>query len=51
MSEEMQQTMDYEGKLDRNARNLDRLIAHGEECGRAFLVERAKRVAAAPGVV
>ena len=50
MSEEMQQTMDYEGKLDRSPWNLDRLIAHGEECGRAFLVERAKRVAAVPNV-
>jgi NTE family protein len=48
MSDEMQATMDYEGKLDRSPKNLDRLIAHGEECGRAFLAARAARVAAAP---
>lgn len=48
MSAAMQQSMDYEGKLDRSPKNLERLIAHGEECGRAFLAARAKRVAAVP---
>jgi NTE family protein len=48
MSEEMQATMDFEGKLDRSAKNLDRLLAHGEEQGRAFLAKRAEHIAAAP---
>ncbi len=48
MSDEVQRTMDFEGKLDRSAKNLDRLIAHGEERGRAFIAERAARVAAMP---
>jgi NTE family protein len=48
MSEEMQATMDFEGKLDRSAKNLDRLLAHGEEQGRAFLEKRAKQIAATP---
>jgi hypothetical protein len=48
MSEEMQATMDFEGKLDRSAKNLDRLLAHGEEQGRAFLDKRAKQIATAP---
>jgi NTE family protein len=48
MSEEMQKAMDYEGKLDRSAKMLDRLIAHGEERGKAFLAARAKRVAEVP---
>ena len=56
MSEEMQRSLDYEGKLDRSPANVDGLIAHGEERGRAFLAERARRVeatgplATAPGV-
>ena len=40
--------MDFEGKLDRSAKNLDRLIAYGEERGKAFLAERAARIAAEP---
>ncbi len=48
MSEEMQASMDFEGKLDRSAKNLDRLLAHGEEQGRAFLIKRAEHIAAAP---
>jgi len=48
MSDEVQLTMDYEGKLDRSAKNLDRLIAHGEEQGRAFLAARKARLEAAP---
>jgi NTE family protein len=45
MSDEVQLTMDFEGKLDRSAKNLDRLIAHGEERGKAFIAERAALVA------
>ncbi len=41
-------TMDHEGKLDRSAKNLDRLIAHGEERGWAFLAARKARLAASP---
>jgi len=47
MSDQMQQSLDYEGKLDRSPANVETLIAHGEERGRAFLVERARRVGAA----
>lgn len=47
MSAEVQAAMDYEGKLDRSPKMLARLIAHGEECGHAFLAARAKRVAEA----
>jgi NTE family protein len=47
MSEEMQGSLDYEGKLDRSPQNVESLIAHGEERGRAFLAERARRVGAA----
>ena len=47
MSEEMQQTLDYEGKPDRSRENINRLIAHGEEPARAFLEERERCVAAA----
>jgi NTE family protein len=47
MSEEMQRSLDYEGKLDRSPANVESLIAHGEERGRAFLAERARRVGAA----
>jgi NTE family protein len=47
MSEEMQRTLDYEGKLDRSHQNVSTLIAHGEERGRAFLAERARVVTAA----
>jgi NTE family protein len=48
MSEEVQATMDFEGKLDRSAKNLNRLLAHGEEQGHAFLEKRAKQIAATP---
>ena len=44
MSAELQKTLDYEGKLDRSPENIEKLIAHGEERGKAFLVERAGRL-------
>jgi NTE family protein len=44
MSEERQQSLDYEGKLDRSPQNVESLIAHGEERGRAFLVDRSRRI-------
>jgi NTE family protein len=50
MSEEMQQTLDYAGKLDRSPENINRLIAHGEERCRVFLEERERCVAAAPRI-
>jgi NTE family protein len=46
MSEEMQYSLDYEGKLDRSPNNVETLIAHGEERGRPFLAERAQRAGA-----
>ena len=47
MSEDMQRLLDYEGKLDRSPANVEFLIAHGEERGRAFLAERARGVGTA----
>ena len=41
MPEDVQEGLDYEGKIDRSARNIDWLIAQGEAAGRRFLVERA----------
>ncbi len=46
MSEEMQRSLNYESKIDRSPENIEMLIAHGEERGRAFLAERARRVGA-----
>jgi NTE family protein len=46
MSDPMQRSLDYEGKLDRSPENVEALIAHGEERGRAFLAERARTVGA-----
>lgn len=44
MSAELQETLDYESKLDRDPRNIDRLMAEGERCAKRFLAERAARV-------
>jgi NTE family protein len=44
----MQDTLDYEGKIDRGAANIDRLIAAGEAAARVFLEQRARVVAAPP---
>ncbi|HTR17287.1 MAG TPA: patatin-like phospholipase family protein [Acetobacteraceae bacterium] len=41
MSAEIQAKLDYEGKLDRGARNIDYLIAEGERSALRFLKERA----------
>jgi NTE family protein len=46
MTDEMQSKLDYLGKLDRSPENLQVLLANGEACGKAFLQERARRVAA-----
>jgi NTE family protein len=48
MPAEMQATLDYEGKIDRRASNINRLIAAGEDAARVFLEERARVVAAPP---
>lgn len=44
----MQDTLDYEGKIDRRSSNIDQLIAAGEAAARLFLEERARVVAAPP---
>jgi NTE family protein len=44
MSEEVQRTLDYEGKIDRSFENIELLIADGRNRGREFLIERAKIV-------
>ena len=46
MSNEMQRSLNYESKIDRSPENIEMLIAHGEERGRAFLAERELRVRA-----
>jgi NTE family protein len=44
MPEALQDRLDYEGKIDRSARNIDWLLAQGEAAGRAFLEARARIV-------
>ena len=48
MSDELQETLDYESKIDRSATHIGHLIIEGEHCARAFLRERARLVAAEP---
>ncbi len=45
MSAALQDTLDFESKIDRSAANIERLIADGEERARLFLRERAIAVA------
>ncbi|HET6185011.1 MAG TPA: patatin-like phospholipase family protein [Acetobacteraceae bacterium] len=42
----MQDSLDFESKLDRSAAHIDHLIAAGEACARRFLNERAAKLAA-----
>jgi NTE family protein len=44
MPAELQETLDYESKLDRDPRNIDRLMAEGQCSAKRFLAERAARV-------
>jgi NTE family protein len=44
MSQELQATLDYESKLDRNPRNITTLMQDGERQARAFLAARASGV-------
>jgi NTE family protein len=44
MSAELQETLDYESKLDRDPRNIDHLLAEGERSARRFLDERTARL-------
>jgi NTE family protein len=48
MSSELQDTLDFESKIDRSAAHIEHLILEGEHCARAFLRERARTVAAEP---
>ena len=48
MSPELQETLDYESKIDRSAAHIEHLVLDGERCARAFLRERARTVAAEP---
>lgn len=41
MSAELQNTLDYESKIDRSAANVDHLINEGVRCARTFLLKRA----------
>jgi NTE family protein len=44
ISQKVQQSLDYEGKIDRSSENINRLIEHGRKQGRKFLEERARVV-------
>jgi NTE family protein len=46
MPAELQDLLDYEGKIDRGSENIGRLIAEGEKAAEVFLRERAEAVAA-----
>lgn len=48
MPQALQDNLDYEGKIDRSAENIDWLLAQGEMAARAFLVARETAVAARP---
>ncbi len=48
MPVELQDLLDYEGKIDRGSHNIGRLIAEGEKSAAAFLRARAAAVAASP---
>jgi len=48
MPAELQDLLDYEGKIDRGSDNIGRLIAEGEKAAALFLRERAAVVAASP---
>jgi NTE family protein len=48
MPPEVQDTLDYEGKIDRSARNIEFLIEQGEAAAKKFLTRRAAVVAANP---
>lgn len=50
MPEEVQEKLDYQGKIDRSARNIDWLISQGEAAAHRFIAERAAIVANPPPV-
>ena len=51
MPVELQDLLDYEGKIDRGSANINRLIAEGEKAAAVFLRDRAAAVAASPRAV
>lgn len=48
MPVEVQDALDYEGKIDRSAKNIDWLLEQGEAAARKFVSARAAAVAAHP---
>jgi NTE family protein len=48
MSAELEETLDYESKIDRDPQNIGRLMEEGERSAKQFLAERAARVEATP---
>jgi NTE family protein len=48
MPRELQDMLDYEGKIDRGSENIGRLIAEGEKAAHEFIRRRAEMVAASP---
>jgi NTE family protein len=47
MPDELQDLLDYEGKIDRGSANINRLIAEGEKAAAKFLSDRPAAIAAA----
>ena len=45
MSADVQRELKYEGKIDRGSVNIEHLIEHGRQQGRAFLDARASMTA------
>jgi NTE family protein len=45
MPVELQDLLDYEGKIDRSTQNIERLVAEGEKAAALFLQQRAAAVA------
>jgi len=48
MPAELQNTLDFESKIDRSSSNIENLIEEGEKSARRFLQERAKAVSGQP---
>jgi hypothetical protein len=48
MPADVQERLDYEGKIDRSPRNIESLIALGEASVETFLARRGAAIAANP---
>jgi NTE family protein len=50
MPADVQERLDYEGKIDRSPQNIDSLIALGERCVETFMARREAAIAANPNL-